>query len=79
MEVVSSLECLAAWDLRRGYVMGRCEPKTRIAPFGRLLAEMMEQQSYRSADRVFLVVDNGSSHRGDSSPNTTEQMAHLPI
>jgi len=62
-----ALQYLAAWDLRRGYVMGRCEPKTGIKPFGRLVAQVMEREPYRTADRVFWVVDNGSSHRGASS------------
>src|SRR5262249_28976092 len=43
---------------------GRCEPATGMAPFGRLVAQVMEQEPYRSAGRVFWVVDNGSSHRG---------------
>ena len=62
-----ALQYLAAWDVRRGYVMGRCEPKTGIKPFGRLVAQVMERQPYRTADRVFWVVDNGSSHRGETS------------
>jgi hypothetical protein len=62
-----ALQYLAAWDVRRGYVMGRCEPKTGIEPFGRLVAQVMERDSYRRADRAFWVVDNGSSHRGASS------------
>jgi hypothetical protein len=61
------LQYLAAWDVRRGSVMGRCEPKTGIKPFGRLVAQVMEREPYRSADRVFWVVDNGSSHRGAAS------------
>ena len=62
-----ALQYLAAWDVRRGYVMGRCEPKTGIVPFGRLVAEVMEREPYRSADRVFWIGDNGSSHRGEAS------------
>jgi hypothetical protein len=62
-----ALQYLAAWDVRRGYVMGRCEPKTGIKPFGRLVAQVMEREPYRSADRAFWVVDNGSSHRGAAS------------
>jgi hypothetical protein len=62
-----ALQYLAAWDVRRGYVMGRCEPKTGIKPFGRLVSQVMEREPYRSADRVFWVVDNGSSHRGAAS------------
>ena len=62
-----ALQYLAAWDIRRGYVMGRCEPTTGIAPFGRLVAEVMGREPYRSGERVFWVVDNGSSHRGAAS------------
>ena len=62
-----ALQYLAAWDVRRGYVMGRCESSTGIEPFGRLVKQVMEQEPYRSADRVFWIVDNGSSHRGESS------------
>jgi hypothetical protein len=62
-----ALQYLAAWDVRRGYVMGRCEPKAGIKPFGRLVAQVMEREPYRSAERVFWVVDNGSSHRGAAS------------
>jgi hypothetical protein len=29
-----ALQYLAAWDVRRGYVVGRCEPTTGIEPFG---------------------------------------------
>ena len=58
-----ALQYLAAWDVRRGVVMGRCEPSTGIAPFGRLVAQVMEREPYCSAERVFWIVDNGSSHR----------------
>jgi len=34
-------------------------------PFGRLVDDMMDQEPYRSVRRVFWIVDNGSSHRGD--------------
>jgi hypothetical protein len=62
-----ALQYLAAWDVRQGYVIGRCERHTGIAPFGRLVTQVMEQEPYRSADRVFWIVDNGSSHRGQSA------------
>src|SRR5262245_27031281 len=55
---------LAAWDVHRARVFGRCEAKTGIAPFDRLVAQVMTQEPYRSARRVFWVVDNGSAHRG---------------
>lgn len=55
---------LAAWDVRRAKIFGRCERKTGIASFNRLVAQVMSREPYRSARRVFWVVDNGSSHRG---------------
>jgi hypothetical protein len=80
-----ALQYLAAWDVRRGYVMGRCEPKTGVVPFGRLVAQVMEREPYRSADRVFWVVDNGSSHRGETSARRLSQaysnliLVHTPV
>ena len=56
---------LAAWDVHRAKVFGRCEVKTGRAPFDRLVAQVMSQEPYRSARRVFWIVDNGSSHRGE--------------
>ena len=62
-----ALQYLAAWDVQRGYVLGRCESRTGIEPFGRLGTQVMAQEPYRSAERVFWVVDNGSSHRGQAA------------
>jgi hypothetical protein len=62
-----ALQYLAAWDVGRGAVMGRCEPSTGIEPFSRLVTQVMAQEPYRSAERVFWVVDNGSSHRGQAA------------
>lgn len=55
----------AAWDVRRAKIHGRCERKTGIAPFERLVDQVMSQEPYRSAPRVFWIMDNGSSHRGE--------------
>jgi DDE superfamily endonuclease len=55
---------IAAWDVHRAKLFGRCERKTGIAPFGRLVAQVMRQEPYRSARRAFWIDDNGSSHRG---------------
>ncbi len=79
-----ALAYLAAWDVRRGGVIGRCEATTGIEPFGRLVDQVMQQEPYRSAPRVFWIVDNGSSHRGDKAvrrlqaryPNLV--LVHLP-
>jgi hypothetical protein len=55
---------LAALDVHRAKLFGRCESTTGIAPFDRLVAQVMTQSPYRQARRVFWIVDNGSSHRG---------------
>jgi hypothetical protein len=62
-----ALQYLAAWDVRRGCVWGRCEERTGIESFGRLVEQVMKTEPYRSAERVFWVVDNGSSHRGQAA------------
>ncbi len=59
-----ALAYFAAWDVHRAQVFGRCEATTGIVPFGRLVSQVMRQEPYASARRVFWVVDNGSSHRG---------------
>jgi hypothetical protein len=80
-----ALAYLAAWDVRRARVFGRCEGTTGIVPFGRLVEQVMSQEPYRSARRVFWIVDNGSSHRGAACvlrlqsawPNLV--VVHLPV
>jgi hypothetical protein len=62
-----ALQYLAAWDVHRGVVMGQCEAKTGIEPFGRLVRHILKQEPYCDAERLFLIVDNGSSHRGQRS------------
>ena len=55
---------LAAWDVHRAKVFGRCEMQNGIAPVDRLAAEVMSQEPYKSARRVFWIMDNCSAHRG---------------
>jgi hypothetical protein len=62
-----ALAYLAAWDVHRARIFGRCEGKTGIKPFERLVDQVMSQEPYRSARRVFWIMDNGSSHRGEIS------------
>ena len=62
-----ALQYLAAWDVHRGIVTGRCEAKTGIVPFGRLIDQLLASPSYACAERLFVIVDNGSSHRGRAS------------
>ena len=58
---------MAAWDVRRARLFGLCETNTGIEPFHRLVDLVMQQEPYRSAQRVFWITDNGSSHRGVTS------------
>lgn len=84
-ERMGALAYLAAWDCGQAKIFGRCETTTGIEPFCRLVEQVMQAEPYASAERVFWVVDNGSSHRGDSSvarlakdwPNA--RLVHLPI
>jgi hypothetical protein len=62
-----ALAYLAAWDVHRAKVFGRCEATTGIDPFDRLVDQVMTTEPYASAHRVFRLVDNGSSHRGQAS------------
>lgn len=56
---------LAALDVHRMKLFGRCERKSGIAPFDRLVDRVMDEPPYRDARRVFWIVDNGSAHRGE--------------
>ena len=58
-----TLAYLAAYDVHRARVLGRCEPSTGIKPFTALVDQVMSAEPYASARRVFWVVDNGASHR----------------
>lgn len=80
-----ALQYLAAWDVHRAIVFGRCEPKTGKAAFGRLVDHVMDQEPYRSARRVFWIVDNGSSHRGERAADELRErhprivVVHTPV
>jgi hypothetical protein len=80
-----ALQYLAAWDVHRGIVLGRCEAKTGIKPFGRLVDQVLEQKPYQEAERLFFVVDNGSSHRGQTSVDRMRRrdkkiiLVHTPV
>jgi DDE superfamily endonuclease len=69
-----ALQYLAAWDVQRGRVLGRCEARTGIEAFGRLVEQVMADPEYGGPggrsdvrSRVFWVVDNGSAHRGEAA------------
>lgn len=58
---------LAAIDVHRMKLFGRCDQTTGIVPFDALITQVMEQPPYNNAKHVFWIVDNGSSHRGARS------------
>jgi hypothetical protein len=58
---------LAAWDARRARLFDRCAAKDGIVAFDALVDQFMSQPPYTKAQRVFVIVDNGSAHRGQRS------------
>jgi len=58
---------MAAWDVHRAKVFGICTQSTGIESYHSLVDLVMQQEPYRSANRVFWITDNGSSHRGQTS------------
>jgi transposase len=80
-----TLAYLAALDVHQATVIGRCAPTTGIVPFSELVEQVMTQEPYASARRVFWVVDNGSSHAGQVSVERMRNawpsavLVHLPI
>lgn len=80
-----ALAYLAAWDVHRAKLFGHCESKTGIAPFNRLLTQIMSQAPYKDAKRVFLIIDNASTHRGQTCIQRLQKAwpnmlpVHLPV
>ena len=58
---------MAALNVHQAKVFGCCQETTGIDPFNRLVAQVMAEAPYHDARRVFWIIDNGSSHRGDAS------------
>ena len=65
--------------------MGRTERSGGIAAFDRLVWQVMTKEPYRSARRVFWIVDNGSDHRGKASIKRLQKrwsnliLVHTPV
>jgi hypothetical protein len=76
---------LAAWDARRAKIFDRCAPKDGIVPFDSLVDQLMSHPPYDKAQRVFVIVDNGSAHRGQRSIDRLQGtwsnliLVHTPI
>ena len=67
-----ALAYVAALDVHRAKLFGRCESSTGIEPFDRLVAQVMRRKTYSEARRVVWIVVNGSSHRGQASVRRLE-------
>jgi len=80
-----ALALLAALDVRTGQVFASTPATTGITPFMDLIGQVMSDGRYASAPRVFVIVDNGSDHRGKAAirrlakahPNAI--MIHTPV
>lgn len=76
---------LAAWDVRRARLFGQVVERCTIVSFDAFVDQVMAQEPYGSAHRVFWIVDNGTVHRGEKAcrrlrarwPNLI--LVHLPI
>jgi transposase len=80
-----ALALLAGLDVRTGQVFASTPRTTGIAPFMDLVGEVMARPEYRDAPRVFVVVDNGSDHRGQAAADRLRKahpnavMIHTPV
>jgi transposase len=80
-----ALALLAALDVHTGKVFAATPATTGIVPFMDLMGQVMSLPEYKDAPRVFVIVDNGSDHRGqaaagrlrDAYPNAI--MIHTPV
>ena len=80
-----ALALLAALDVHTGKVFAATPATTGIIPFMDLIGQVMSVPEYKDAPRVFIIVDNGSDHRGQAAikrlreawPNAI--MIHTPV
>ena len=80
-----ALALLAGLDVHTGTVFASTPETTGITPFMDLAAQVMARPEYKNAPRVFVIVDNGSDHRGKAAidrlrkahPNAI--MIHTPV
>jgi hypothetical protein len=59
-------------------VFGGGEVKSGIALVDRLVSGLMGQEPYKSARRVFWIMDNCSAHRGQRRPNVCAKNRPIP-
>ena len=66
-ERMGALCYFAGWDVRCARIFDRCAPADGIEPFDALVEQFMSFDPDSRAQRVFVIVDNGSAHRGKAS------------
>jgi transposase len=80
-----SLALLAGLDVHTGQVFASTPLTTGIKPFMDLAGQVMARPEYKNAPRVFVIVDNGSDHRGQSATDRLAKahpnaiMIHTPV
>ena len=80
-----ALALLACLDVHAGRVFASTPGTTGIVPFMNLMGEVMARPEYKNAPRVFVIVDNGSDHRGKAAADRLRRahpnavMIHTPV
>ena len=71
--------------MHTGKVFASTPRTTGIVPFMNLVGQVMTRPEYKNAPRVFVVVDNGSDHRGKKAADRLRKahpnavMIHTPV
>ncbi len=80
-----ALALLAGLDVHTGKVFASTPGTTGIVPFMDLAGQVMARPEYNNAPRVFVIVDNGSDHRGRAAAERLRKahpnaiMIHTPV
>jgi transposase len=80
-----ALALLAGLDVQTGKVFASTPKTTGITPFMDLAGQVMARPEYKNAPRVFVIVDNGSDHRGKAAADRLRKahpnavMIHTPV
>jgi transposase len=80
-----ALALLAGFDVHDGRVFAATPHTTGIKPFMDLAGQVMARPEYKNAPRVFVIVDNGSDHRGKKAADRLRKahpnavMVHTPV
>ena len=80
-----ALALLAGLEVRTGKVFASTPATTGIVSFMDLASQVMAWPEYRHAPRVFVIVDNGSDHRGQAAADRLRRahpnavMIHTPV